>query len=158
MAVSPCTELERSLRCKDCSAVPHPVTCSPTGQDQYGRTVAVCHLGSPGPDLGQWLVSNGRALDWQQYSKGKYEAAQQGAEKAGRGIWSGNFVEPWKYRACKPLHPAKGAEVGTGVGTGAQSGNKYHYISWTYYMIAAPARAPIDVRQRPEMGCLLLDI
>jgi hypothetical protein len=57
-------------------AILHPVTCSPTGQDQYGRTLAVCHLGSPGPDLGQWLVSNGRALDWQQYSKGKYEAAR----------------------------------------------------------------------------------
>jgi endonuclease YncB( thermonuclease family) len=80
----------------------NPPSCHPpTGQDQYGRTVAVCHLGSPVADLGQWLVSNGRALDRQQYSKGKYEAAQQGAEKAGRGIWSGSFVEPWKYRACK---------------------------------------------------------
>jgi endonuclease YncB( thermonuclease family) len=84
-------------------AIPHPVICSPTGRDQYGRTVAVCHLGTPGPDLGQWLVSNGRALDWPQYSKRKYEAAQQGAEKAGRGIWSGSFVDPWKYRACRRL-------------------------------------------------------
>ena len=84
-------------------AVPRPVICSPTGQDQYGRTVAVCHLGSPGPDIGQWLVSNGRALDWPQYSKREYEQAQQGAEKAGRGIWSGSFVEPWKYRACRRL-------------------------------------------------------
>ena len=82
-------------------AIPRPVICSPTGQDQYGRTVAICQLGSPGPDLGQWLVANGRALDWPQYSKGKYEPAQQGAEKAGRGIWSGSFVEPWKYRTCR---------------------------------------------------------
>jgi endonuclease YncB( thermonuclease family) len=87
-------------------SIPRPVTCSPTGQDQYGRTVAVCQLGSPGPDIGQWLVSNGRALDWPPYSKGKYEAAQQGAEKAGRGIWSGSFVEPWKYRACRRLGTA----------------------------------------------------
>jgi endonuclease YncB( thermonuclease family) len=46
-------------------------------------------------------VSNGRALDWPKYSKGKYEPAQQSAEKAGRGIWSGSFVEPWKYRVCR---------------------------------------------------------
>lgn len=57
----------------------------------------------PGPDIGQWLVSNGRALDWPQYSKGKYELAQQGAEKAARGIWSGSFVEPRRYCACRRL-------------------------------------------------------
>jgi endonuclease YncB( thermonuclease family) len=57
-------------------------------------------LGSPGPDLGQWLVANGYALDWPQYSKGKYDDAQHKAEKAGRGIWAGSFVEPWRYRAC----------------------------------------------------------
>jgi len=81
-------------------AIPRPVTCTPTNQDQYGRTVAVCSLGSPGPDIGQWLVANGHALDWPQYSKGKYEEAQHRAEKAGRGIWAGSFVEPWRYRAC----------------------------------------------------------
>jgi endonuclease YncB( thermonuclease family) len=73
-------------------AIPRPVICSPTGQDQYGRTVATCQLGSPGPDLGQWLVANGCALDWPHYSKGKYEEAQKGAEKSGRGIWSGRAI------------------------------------------------------------------
>ncbi|WP_316174690.1 MULTISPECIES: thermonuclease family protein [unclassified Bradyrhizobium] len=51
-------------------AIPRPVTCSPKSQDQYGRTVAVCLLGVPGPDLGQWLVSKGLALDWPKYSQG----------------------------------------------------------------------------------------
>lgn len=81
-------------------AIPRPVTCSPKGKDQYGRTVAVCLLGVPGPDLGQWLVANGLALDWPKYSQGRYEDAQRGAEKAGRGMWSGSFVEPWRYREC----------------------------------------------------------
>jgi len=40
------------------------------------------------------------ALDWPQYSKGKYAAAQRDAEHAGRGIWAGSYVEPWLYRAC----------------------------------------------------------
>jgi endonuclease YncB( thermonuclease family) len=82
-------------------AIPRPVTCSPTGLDQYGRTLAVCFLGEPGPDIGKWLVANGHALDWPQYSKGQYAEDQRGAEKSERGVWRGSFVEPWKYRACR---------------------------------------------------------
>ncbi|MET4487656.1 thermonuclease family protein [Bradyrhizobium sp. LA7.1] len=82
-------------------AIKRPVSCSSVAQDQYGRTVATCSLGTPGrPDIGQWLVVNGHALDWPLYSKGKYADAQRGAEKGERGIWSGSFVEPWRYRAC----------------------------------------------------------
>lgn len=81
--------------------IPRPITCSPSGHDQYGRTVAICFLGAPGPDIGKWLVANGFAFDWPQYSKGQYAEEQRGAEKAERGIWRGSFVEPWKYRACR---------------------------------------------------------
>src|ERR1700726_4527289 len=44
-----------------------PVSCSPISLDRYGRTVATCSVG--GADLGDWLVRNGFALDWPQYSK-----------------------------------------------------------------------------------------
>jgi endonuclease YncB( thermonuclease family) len=50
--------------------------------------------------LGEWLVSEGLALDWPRYSKGRYSAAQREAESAGRGMWAGSYVEPWKYRGC----------------------------------------------------------
>jgi len=72
-----------------------PVSCIPISLDQYGRTVATCAVG--GVDLGEWLVRNGLALDWPQYSKRKYDAAQRDAEHAGRGMWSGSYVEPWGY-------------------------------------------------------------
>jgi endonuclease YncB( thermonuclease family) len=75
-----------------------PVNCNPISLDQYGRTVATCTVG--GADLGQWLVRSGLALDWPQYSHGKYGADQRDAEKAGRGIWKGSYVEPWLYRVC----------------------------------------------------------
>jgi endonuclease YncB( thermonuclease family) len=75
-----------------------PINCVPLNLDQYGRTVATCSVG--GTDLGEWLVRSGLALDWPQYSKGKYGEAQQNAERAGRGIWKGSYVEPWLYRAC----------------------------------------------------------
>lgn len=76
----------------------HPVSCSPVSSDPYGRTVATCSVG--GTDLGEWLVRKGLALDWRQYSKGRYDGAQRDAEHAGRGIWKGSYVEPWLYRAC----------------------------------------------------------
>jgi endonuclease YncB( thermonuclease family) len=46
-----------------------PVNCAPISVDQYGRSVATCSVG--GTDLGEWLVRNGLALDWPQYSKGR---------------------------------------------------------------------------------------
>jgi endonuclease YncB( thermonuclease family) len=75
-----------------------PVSYTPISLDQYGRTVATCSV--DGADLGDWLVRSGLALDWPQYSKRKYDAAQRDAEHAGRGMWAGSYVEPWLYRVC----------------------------------------------------------
>jgi endonuclease YncB( thermonuclease family) len=70
----------------------------PVSQDQYGRSVAICSVG--GADLGEWLVRNGLALDWPQYSKGKYNSAQRDADRSGRGMWAGSYVAPWLFRGC----------------------------------------------------------
>lgn len=75
-----------------------PVSCTSVSADQYGRTVATCLVGTA--DLGEWLVSNGLALDWPRYSGGRYRAAQRDADRSGRGMWAGSYVEPWLYRAC----------------------------------------------------------
>lgn len=75
------------------------VNCLPINLDRYGRTVATCNVS--GADLGAWLVHSGLALDWPQYSKGKYGAYQRAAETAGSGIWKGSYVEPWLFRVCK---------------------------------------------------------
>jgi endonuclease YncB( thermonuclease family) len=74
------------------------VSCLPINLDRYGRTVATCSVG--GTDVGEWLVQNGLALDWPQYSKGRYDAVQRTAEQVGLGIWAGSYVEPWLYRVC----------------------------------------------------------
>ena len=75
-----------------------PVSCIPISLEQYRRTVATCSVG--GTDLAEWLVSQGLALDWPQYSKGKFDTIHREAEHAGRGMWAGSYVEPWLYRAC----------------------------------------------------------
>jgi endonuclease YncB( thermonuclease family) len=75
-----------------------PISCVPVSLDQIGQTFAVCSV--DGIDLGDWLVRNGLALDWPQYSKGKYDRAQRDADHAGRGIWQGSYIAPWLFRAC----------------------------------------------------------
>ncbi|WP_407166602.1 thermonuclease family protein [Bradyrhizobium sp. ORS 111] len=75
-----------------------PVDCSPISLDRYGRMVATCTVG--GIDLSEWLVRGGLALDWPQYSKRRYSAVQREAERAGRGLWAGSYIEPWLYRIC----------------------------------------------------------
>ena len=76
-----------------------PVKCIEVDRDQYKRAVAVCTVA--GTDLAEWLVKNGLALDWPKYSKGSYAAAQSEAKRDNVGMWSGSFVEPWRYRACR---------------------------------------------------------
>jgi endonuclease YncB( thermonuclease family) len=58
-----------------------PVNCSPISLDRYGCTVATSTVGNA--DLGQWFGSDGLALDWPQYSKGRYGAAQLSVQQAG---------------------------------------------------------------------------
>ena len=84
-----------------------PVECVEVDHDRYKRTVAVCNVA--GIDLAEWLVQNGLALDWPQYSKGAYAAAQDGAKRDSLGMWGGSFVEPWRYRACRRTGEAPAA-------------------------------------------------
>jgi endonuclease YncB( thermonuclease family) len=63
-----------------------PVECVEVDRDQYRRAVAVCTVN--GIDLADWLVRNGYALDWPRYSKGNYDAAQDAAKRAERGMWA----------------------------------------------------------------------
>jgi endonuclease YncB( thermonuclease family) len=76
-----------------------PVSCVEVDRDRYKRAVSVCTVG--GADIADWLVRNGLALDWPQYSKGGYATAQVEAKREHRGMWSGSFKEPWNYRACR---------------------------------------------------------
>jgi endonuclease YncB( thermonuclease family) len=75
------------------------VSCQPRDIDHYGRTVATCLVAAI--DVGDWLVRTGLALDYPQYSKGRYKAAQNMAERSSDGMWGGHWVEPRHYRTCR---------------------------------------------------------
>ena len=74
-----------------------PVTCTPRDTDRYGRTVAVCTAG--GTSLNAWLVREGHALAYRRYIRA-YVPLEGAARRAKRGIWTGTFTDPARYRAC----------------------------------------------------------
>jgi endonuclease YncB( thermonuclease family) len=72
------------------------VTCVERDRDRYGRIVAKCSVAAQ--DVGEWLVSNGWALDYSNYSGGHYSSHQASAASARLGIWRGQFDKPWEWR------------------------------------------------------------
>lgn len=72
-----------------------PVSCTSSGQDRYGREIAVCEL--DGIDLGAWMVESGYAYAYVRYSK-DYVGLEQSARAAGSGFWQGSFQAPWDFR------------------------------------------------------------
>ena len=71
------------------------ISCKGDTRDQYDRLISVCYLDDM--DLNGWLVSQGQALAYRRYSK-RYVAAEDEARKAKRGLWQGQFIQPWQWR------------------------------------------------------------
>lgn len=71
------------------------VRCEVSRRDRYGRAIAACH--AAGQDLQQQLVLQGLALAYRRYST-RYVPDEDEARKEGIGLWSGSFVEPWRWR------------------------------------------------------------
>ncbi|TAA41486.1 thermonuclease family protein [Pseudoxanthomonas winnipegensis] len=71
------------------------VSCNPTGKDRYQRTLARCFAGTE--DVQAWLVLNGWALAYRQYST-DYVSAEEVAQARRAGVWAGEFTKPWEWR------------------------------------------------------------
>lgn len=82
------------------------VTCSTVGTDQYGRFLAQCRVGED--DLQRWLVRQGLALSYRQYSHA-YDADEEVAHQHSTGMWSGAFIAPWDWRHRNKQTEIKGA-------------------------------------------------
>lgn len=97
-----CIVQERETRCGQQAAFAlsdrigrSTVTCDPKDRDRYGRIVAVCR--AHGGDLNAWMVAEGWAMAYREYSP-DYVAQEQAASAAKVGIWAGEFVAPWDWR------------------------------------------------------------
>jgi endonuclease YncB( thermonuclease family) len=77
------------------------VTCREEDRDRYGRVVAVCHAN--GRDINGELIRQGWAVEYGQYSDGRYSNEETEARQAKRGLWAGTFVKPWDWRRGERL-------------------------------------------------------
>jgi endonuclease YncB( thermonuclease family) len=73
-----------------------PVQCEVKDTDPYGRLVAVCYT-ARGEDLNAWMVSQGLAIAYTQYSR-VYVGLEARAKANRYGVWAGPFERPDAYR------------------------------------------------------------
>ena len=71
------------------------VSCVSLGVDRYGRTLGRCRVGET--DLNRTMVATGYALAYRRYST-TYVSAEESANVAKRGLWSGTFELPSEIR------------------------------------------------------------
>lgn len=91
----PCgTVATRALRARIEAGI---VMCRISGQDPEGRLVGLCRLADQ-TDLGEWLVLRGHALAYRRYST-QYVIQEDHARQERSGLWTGEFVAPWDWRA-----------------------------------------------------------
>ena len=72
------------------------VECVEKDRDRYGRVVAVCR--TEAGELNATLVRRGWAIDYTQFSHGRYQQEQAVARRERLGIWSGRFAMPSDWR------------------------------------------------------------
>ena len=84
------------------------VSCQKRDTDRYGRTVAVCRVGST--DVNGWMVGQGHALAYREYGT-DYVAQENAARAARRGMHAGTYVNPADFRhgQTSPAPPAASA-------------------------------------------------
>lgn len=73
------------------------VTCLELDRDRYGRIVARC-VTPQNVVLNAAMVKAGWAIEYRQYSDGRYDREEAEAQAARRGLWEGSFIEPSKWR------------------------------------------------------------
>ena len=79
-----------------------PVRCEIRGRGYYGRHLGVCYEGAA--DLNGALVEAGWAVIDPRYPS-MYQAQQDGARAARRGVWATEFEWPWEWRRARRRTP-----------------------------------------------------
>ena len=74
------------------------VSCNRKDTDLYGRMVAVCWIGAV--NLNAWMVYEGWAVAYRRYST-DYVLHEDAAKGNRRGIWTGGFTKPEKWRRTR---------------------------------------------------------
>ena len=71
------------------------VYCEGKNKDRYGRLIAICYVNNI--NLNSTMVEDGWAIAYRYYSN-DYIAEEERAKQNKRGIWQGDFDEPYIWR------------------------------------------------------------
>ena len=71
------------------------ISCIKKTKDRYKRSISICYV--DGKDINSLMVKKGWALAYRKYSK-KYVKDEVIAKSNKAGMWSGDFIAPWKWR------------------------------------------------------------
>ena len=104
------------------------VHCSTLATDIYGRQIAQCYAGRL--DLGQEMVVQGMAWAFLKFSDA-YEAEQTAAKQAQRGVWNGDAMPAWEYRAANWSSAAKAAPEGCAIKGNISKNGKIYHTPWS---------------------------
>ena len=71
------------------------IECITKGKDRYNRFIGICYKDNL--DLNSEMVLNGWAIAYRYYSK-DYVEEEEEAKQEKKGIWIGDFEEPYLFR------------------------------------------------------------
>lgn len=117
------------------------VRCEQRGVDRYGRTLGACFAGEL--DLSAWMVRHGHAWAFVKYSANYVkEEAEARSEKL--GIWRGEALPPWEYRAQRWARVEERAPDGCAIKGNVTPRGKIYHMPWSPWY----AR----IRMNPDRG------
>lgn len=105
-----------------------PVRCLQRGHDKYGRVLATCFIGAQ--DVSAWMVERGHAWAFVRYST-TYLREEAEARAARRGIWQGESVPAWEYRAQRWAGVEQQAPQGCAIKGNVTAHGKIYHMPWS---------------------------
>ena len=125
------------------------VSCEEEDRDRYGRVVAVCTAN--GLNVNGELIRQGWAIEYRQYSDGRYADEEAEARLAKRGLWAGEFVKPWLWRRGEqlPSQAAAGGERPCPIKGNISSAGRIYYVPGS----AAYAKTLVDEAKGERWFC-----
>jgi len=118
-----------------------PVTSSPRGLDKYGRTLAVCFV--EGHDINAMMVRQGYAWAFVKYSR-SYVLEEAQARIEAVGIWQGEAVPAWEFRARRWAVAESDAPQGCAIKGNVTKHGRIYHMPWSPWYA--------QIRIEPEKG------
>lgn len=104
------------------------VTCEDKGPDKYGRTLGLCRI--DGKDINAFMVRQGHAWAFVRYSTSYVkEEAEARAQKI--GIWQGEAIPAWDYRARRWADVEQTAPNGCAIKGNVTKHGRIYHMPWS---------------------------